>query len=83
MVFNLYKNGYFLHLILGALLYEYSRDFGMVIAIVVTTVFAVGKEIVDFIRKKNDLKECFRDFMSSEAGVVLAISAEWIKCLMI
>lgn len=83
MTFNLYKNGYLYHLLLGAILYEYFRDFGMVIAIIVVTIFAVGKEIVDFMRKKNDIKECFKDFMSSEAGVVLAISAEWIKCLMI
>lgn len=83
MAFNLYKNGYFLHLILGAILYEYFKDFGMVTAIIVVTVFAIGKEILDFMRKKNDLMECFKDFMSSEAGVILAISAEWIKCLII
>ena len=79
MAFNLYKNGYFLHCVLGALIYEYCRDFGMGTAIIIATVIAVGVEIIDLIRKKNDINESTRDFLSTEAGVILAIFAELLK----
>ncbi len=79
MAFNLYKNGYLYHVLVGFAVLILFWDFGLWWGVGATAFVACAKEAYD-IRCKDDVSvENLIDFFCTLAGGVLGIFAETLK----